>query len=42
MIEEYNARTNVLSVSEITLINDSEIQIMRLEAGEIKVFKKVK
>jgi hypothetical protein len=48
MIEEYNARTNVLSVSEIVPVNDNELQVKMIDNGSgkiesiIRFFKRVK
>jgi hypothetical protein len=40
IIEEYNVRTNVLSVGEITLINDNELQINK-DTDKVRVYKRV-
>jgi hypothetical protein len=41
-MEEYNARTNVLSVSEISLVNDDELQVKAVDSGEVRVYRRVK
>ena len=39
IIEEYNARSNVLTVSELTLINKDEMHVKTNDDGEIKIFR---
>jgi hypothetical protein len=41
IIEEYNVRSNELTVSEIVLVND-ELQVKAIENGEMRVFRRVK
>jgi predicted DNA binding protein len=41
IMEEYNARTHVLSVNEITLVNDNELRVKAIENEKINVFHKV-
>ena len=42
IIEEYNARSNELSVSEIVLVNDDELQVKGMESGDVKIYRRVK
>jgi tetratricopeptide (TPR) repeat protein len=42
IIEEYNVRRNELSVREISLVNDDELQIKEMENGEVMVYRRVK
>jgi hypothetical protein len=41
IMEEYNARTHVLSVSEISLVNENELRVISVESGEIWAYKRL-
>ena len=42
IIEEYNVRTNTLTVSEVTLISNDEMHVKTIDNAEIKVFRRLK
>ena len=39
IMEEYNARTNELSSSEVSLVNEKELRVKAIEGDEIKVYR---
>jgi hypothetical protein len=42
IIEEYNVRSNELMVSEVSLVNNDELQVKAIESGEVRNFRRMK